>query len=91
VATAAGGVAEIVETGKTGWLVPMADPPALADAITQALADPGMRARMGAGARELAERVMRIENRMAETLAAYEKAFAHARLRRFPRYKGHPS
>ena len=89
VATAAGGVAEIVETGKTGWLVPMADPPALAKSIAEALADPEQRAKMGAGARALAETVMRIDRRMEETLAAYAKAFDHARVRRFPKYRGH--
>jgi glycosyltransferase involved in cell wall biosynthesis len=37
VATTAGGNAEVVEPGKTGWLVPPGRPFALADAISRAL------------------------------------------------------
>ena len=40
VATQVCGIPEMVRPGETGWLVPPADPPALAAAITQALADP---------------------------------------------------
>lgn len=40
IATDAGGVREIVVHGKNGWLVPMADAPALAAAIEGLLADP---------------------------------------------------
>ncbi|MGH8896664.1 MAG: glycosyltransferase [Egibacteraceae bacterium] len=38
VATAVGGVPELVDHGVTGWLVPAASPPALAKAILEALA-----------------------------------------------------
>lgn len=40
VATQVCGIPEMVRPGETGWLVPPADPKALALAITQALADP---------------------------------------------------
>ena len=91
VAAAAGGVAEIVETGKTGWLVPMADPPALARNIGQALADPEQRAKMAANARDLAERTMRIDVRMEQTLQVYEQAIRYAKTRTFPKYRGNPA
>lgn len=54
VATAVGGLAEAVEHGKSGILVPPRDEVALADAIVELLADHALRASMGAYARELA-------------------------------------
>jgi glycosyltransferase involved in cell wall biosynthesis len=39
VATAVGGVPEVVRDGETGWLVPPRDRAALADALGKALAD----------------------------------------------------
>lgn len=47
VATAVGGLPELVEPGATGLLVPPRDPPALAAALGRILADPGRAARMG--------------------------------------------
>ncbi len=40
VATAVGGVPELVKHGETGWLVPPRDPSALAQAIVEALSNP---------------------------------------------------
>ena len=51
VATRAGGPREIIEEGVSGLLVPPDDPAALADALGRLLADPALRARLGAGAR----------------------------------------
>jgi glycosyltransferase involved in cell wall biosynthesis len=52
VATRVGGVADIVEHGRTGLLVPPRNPEALADAMIRLAADPGERSRMGAAGRE---------------------------------------
>ena len=90
VAAAAGGVAEIVETGKTGWLVPMANPPALAQNIAEALSNPHQRDLVASTARALAEKEMRIECRMETTLQIYTQAIQRAKNRAFPKYKGLP-
>lgn len=47
VATNGGGVPEIVEDGKTGLLVPMRDPSAMAEAICRLLSDPSLARKMG--------------------------------------------
>jgi glycosyltransferase involved in cell wall biosynthesis len=52
VATAVGGVPDVVEDGVSGVLVPRRDPRALADALSELLADPGRRASMSAAAAE---------------------------------------
>lgn len=51
VATATGGLPEIVEDGVTGLLVPVATPHELADAIDRLVRSPDLRRRMGANAR----------------------------------------
>lgn len=90
VATSAGGVAEIVEPGKTGWLVGLADPPAFAEAVAEALSSGDQRALVAANARAVAEKIMRIDYRMAQTLEIYNQALAYAAKRCWPRYKGLP-
>jgi glycosyltransferase involved in cell wall biosynthesis len=47
------GPAEIVDHGETGWLVPPDDEEALADALVDAVNDPGKRARKGEAAYEV--------------------------------------
>ena len=55
VATDVGGNYELVERDKTGFLVPRADPAALADAIRVYVDDPDLRRRHGANARKRSE------------------------------------
>ena len=55
VATDVGGVAELIESGRSGWLVASNDPQALASAILDALSDPMQRARVAAAGRARAE------------------------------------
>ena len=52
VATAVGGVPEVVRPGATGWLVPPRDRAALAGALAEALADPDRADAYGAAGRE---------------------------------------
>jgi glycosyltransferase involved in cell wall biosynthesis len=54
VASAVGGIPEVVADRETGFLVPPEDPDALADALRKLLADPDLRARMGRRGREIA-------------------------------------
>ena len=90
VAAAAGGVAEIVEIDKTGWLVPMADPPSLAHDIAEALGSPEKRAILAANARTVAERTMRIDGQMELTLKVYEQAIEWSKCRGFTIGTGQP-
>ena len=76
VATAVGGVPDLVEDGVHGLLVPPGDPPALADALVTLLRDPERRAAMGAAGRErqrsafdFSAMVRRLEQRYEELLA----------------------
>ena len=47
IASAVGGVPEMIRHGETGWLVPRADAQALADAMDRLVDDPGLRERIG--------------------------------------------
>ena len=68
VATAAGGTGEVVRDGETGMLVPIDDKARLAAALDKAISDPGLRHRLGIGARELIERDYGMD-RMAQEYA----------------------
>jgi glycosyltransferase involved in cell wall biosynthesis len=48
------GCRQVVEHGRTGYIVPVSDACALAQAISTLGGDPGLRGRMGAAARERA-------------------------------------
>jgi glycosyltransferase involved in cell wall biosynthesis len=87
VASAVGGVPEIVKDGETGWLVPPAQPDILAEAIARVVQHPDEAAKVAQGARQLAEQRMRFDHRMAETLDTYRTAIARAKTRRFLRVK----
>jgi glycosyltransferase involved in cell wall biosynthesis len=55
VASAVGGILELIDDGRTGLLVPAGDVPALADRICDLMADPDRAARIGEAARSEAE------------------------------------
>jgi len=76
VASAVGGIPEMIEDGASGVLVPADDADRLADAVTTLLRDPAARARLGAAARErLASRFSR-EAFAAGMFAAFDEAAA---------------
>ncbi|HEU4451595.1 MAG TPA: glycosyltransferase family 4 protein [Longimicrobium sp.] len=73
VASRLGGVEELVDEGRTGFLVPPGDPAALADAIVRVLSDPALAARMGeAGyARSLERHVL--DANVARLVSIYDR------------------
>ena len=76
VATAVGGLLDAVEHEVTGLLVPPRDPAALRTALVRLLADPALRSRLGAQARELARRSLSWDVATAETVRAYRDALS---------------
>ena len=73
VATAAGGIPEVVEDNVTGLLVPPKDPAALANAINELVADPDRRAAMGTAGRERARRLFTREAHARAVEAVYDE------------------
>ena len=71
VATRAGGLAEVVDHGETGLLVPVRNFEALADAIVQLLTDPTLREEYGRTALGRAQQRFSADRMVAETAAVY--------------------
>lgn len=67
----AGGMAELVEDGVTGLLMPRADLPSLITAIRRALADPGALAAMSARCLEQRDRMLTLEGYGRRLLEIY--------------------
>ena len=78
VATAVGGVPEIVERDETGLLVPKGAERELASALTALLIDAGRRTRMGAAARRHAAEAFDLEGMRAATRALYAEVIQEA-------------
>ena len=55
VASGVGGILELVDDGRTGWIVPAGEPDALASRVMRLMADPAEGARFGAAGRADAE------------------------------------
>jgi colanic acid/amylovoran biosynthesis glycosyltransferase len=71
VATAVGGIPELVEDGVTGLLVLPGDARALAEALERLLRDPELRARLGAAARRRAEERFSVVHQVNRLLALW--------------------
>jgi SAM-dependent methyltransferase len=76
VASAVGGLVNLVENERTGLLVPPRDPPALRAALDRLLADPGLRRRLGAAGRDKIVAGYSWDRVVDETVAVYERAVA---------------
>lgn len=74
VATAVGGLPDMVVDGETGLLVPPGDPWALRSAIDRLLADEELRRRLGAAARERITNLAGWDRVVDATIACYESA-----------------
>lgn len=73
VATAVGGVPEVVVDGETGFLVPARDHRAMADRIAWLLKHETFRRRMGDAAAERARERFTVERMVEETAAVYDR------------------
>ena len=78
VATSAGAFPEVVADGKTGILVPPADPDALAEAIRALLEDPDLGRRMGQAGRHRVARRFTWRQTARQTLDLYEDVLARS-------------
>jgi glycosyltransferase involved in cell wall biosynthesis len=73
VATAVGGIPEVVKNGETGFLTPAGDAEAMAAAIHQLLADADLRTSMGQAGAADARRRFGLERQVSEFLPWYEE------------------
>ena len=71
VASRVGGIEELVADQQTGSLVGIGDVPAYADALSDVMDNQNATVRMVATARTFAEQNLRLDTKMAETLAIY--------------------
>jgi glycosyltransferase involved in cell wall biosynthesis len=78
IATDVGGVAEQIDSGRSGLLVQPRNPAALAEAILKLARDPHLRAQLGSAAKERAIRLFPLE----KTIAAFEEVYIAAAARK---------
>jgi glycosyltransferase involved in cell wall biosynthesis len=71
VASAVGGIPEIIEDGVTGLLVPPENPKALAEAIQKLIADPTLREKLASALNSKILRDFSLEKMVSETLKTY--------------------
>jgi glycosyltransferase involved in cell wall biosynthesis len=76
VSTDVGGVAEMVQDGVTGLLVPPRDPAALGTALERLLLDEALRAKLGSKARERAEECFSVRRQVDQLLALWSEILA---------------
>jgi len=76
VATNVGGLPDLIQENKTGWLVPPRNPKALAQAILQALQNQDEAHRRALEGQKLARSLFDVETTARETSLIYEKVFA---------------
>jgi glycosyltransferase involved in cell wall biosynthesis len=74
IATAVGGLPDVVIDGETGLLVPPCDVAGLRSALERLLADAELRRRLGAAARSYAVEHLGLDAAAAATVAAYSRA-----------------
>ncbi|MEW6183405.1 MAG: glycosyltransferase [Bacillota bacterium] len=77
VATAVGGVPEVVVDGKTGVMVRSADPAGLAWGITQILEEPDLARRMGAAGEKRVSELFTVEKMAGRVMNLYREALTN--------------
>ena len=95
IGSAAGGMAELIEPGKSGLLVAPYDPSEIAEAVMQLVASPPLVSRLGAAGRERILTHLSPGRLFPLQLAGYRRAIARARercgtKRQVPSYSCHP-
>ena len=91
IASSSGGMAEIIEDGRTGLLVPPRDPQAIADAILYMMRNPKRRMAMGLAAREHVTSTYSPKAIGPLQEVSYRRAIEYARSRREQWVEGHPN
>jgi glycosyltransferase involved in cell wall biosynthesis len=76
IATRVGGNPELVDDGRTGTLVPAADPAAMAAAMAAAITDPERRRAQGAAGLDKVGRSFRWERCVEQYLGVYDAVLA---------------
>lgn len=79
VASAVGGIPEMIDDGRTGLLVAPRDPGALAAAIVRLLRDPGFAARIGRAGHDLVHERFCVEQMVRAVETIYDEAVADER------------
>ena len=79
VATRVGGVPEVVDEGEDGFLLPVGDTEAMAEAVDRLLGDKDLRARMGRSGREHARRDFCHAKIVARYVQLYETTLSATR------------
>lgn len=82
VATAVGGILDLVEDGRSGILVPPRDPIAVASALERLLINPSLAQQMGKEGRKLALRRMTVQGAVRQNEVMYEEVLAEWQGRR---------
>jgi glycosyltransferase involved in cell wall biosynthesis len=77
VATAAGGIPEVVAEGETGFIVPPRDHQAMADAIVQLLKEPALQERLGTAGRARVRDRFSADRMLRDTLRVYQRVALH--------------
>ncbi|HTZ11641.1 MAG TPA: GT4 family glycosyltransferase PelF [Candidatus Margulisiibacteriota bacterium] len=77
VATKVGGVVDIIEDGKTGLLVPPADPAAIAEAVLKIYKDPGLSDILAENAYRKVKEKYNVELMVENTLEVYRDALSN--------------
>lgn len=78
VVTNVGGLPESVDIGNNGYVVPPANPPALAEALVRLLIDPALRERFAERSKELAQTEYSWKRAAALTTETYRRAIAES-------------
>jgi glycosyltransferase involved in cell wall biosynthesis len=76
VASGVGGVAEAVEDGNTGYVVPQGDTDTVRDRIERLLASPALRVELGTNGRRRYEQHFTLDRLVAKTLSVYQNVLA---------------